>query len=209
MRAKLALASVYCLVYSSTFAADNSKQIERILHNHGEAIAKANDIRAKAIEKSRSDAVAQLTKMATAAYSEKDRLAETNAWKTVLMMDRSNAKATQYFKDLGTLEQVLKTIPEDTSGGNLFRIAGKWRVSCDNKVQFDVDIAAEGVLLTDNKKTAYPKLTTDKDSITFRRGEVVDRYTVAGNKLLFEQWYPFTTYPASGPSNFGIASRVE
>ncbi len=209
MRTTFTSALVYCLVFSNAWSADNSKQIERVLHNHGEAIAKANDLRAKATEKSRNEAIVQLTKMATAAYADKDRLSETNAWKAVLMLDRSNAKATQYFKDLGTLDQILATIPEDSAGGSLFRLVGKWHVSCDNKAQADVEFTPEGVLLTDNKAKAHPRIAADRDSITFRKGDCVDKYTMAGNKLLFEQWFPASIYPNSGPSNFGIATKVE
>lgn len=86
---------------------DNNKQVEGVLKSHNESVVKADEIRAKAVEKSAREAVLQLTRLASKAFSEKDRVSETNAWKAILTVDRSNPKATQYFKDLGTLEKTL------------------------------------------------------------------------------------------------------
>ncbi|MDB5336878.1 MAG: hypothetical protein JWN70_2497 [Planctomycetaceae bacterium] len=98
------------LLCSHSVFADEAELLKQIFRNHSEAVAKADFNRARALDKARDETVAQLTRIAARAYKSSDRLAENNAWKAVLKLDRSNKKAVQYFTDLGTLDKVLAEV---------------------------------------------------------------------------------------------------
>ncbi|MDB5336111.1 MAG: pknB 22 [Planctomycetaceae bacterium] len=114
MRAKttLSMAVGIILVCCQIAIAEESTAIETIFRNHAEALAKADLIRSRAANKARDDAVSMLTKLAAKSYKANDRLAETEAWKAVLKLQRNHKKATQYFTDLGTLDKVLAEISD-------------------------------------------------------------------------------------------------
>lgn len=128
MRAILFSLVVVTFSVSISIGSDNSKQVEGVLISHNESVLKADEIRAKAVEKSAREAVLQLTRLASKAFSEKDRVSETNAWKAILTVDRSNPKATQYFKDLGTLEKTLAELPPEATPVHALQVSivGKW-----------------------------------------------------------------------------------
>jgi Leucine-rich repeat (LRR) protein len=90
--------------------ADDPPTTTTILRNHATAVAKADAIHRRAIEKAKDDAVSALMRLAAKAYREQNRLAETNAWKSVLKLAPSNDKAVQYFTDLGILDKVLAEV---------------------------------------------------------------------------------------------------
>ncbi|MDB5336879.1 MAG: hypothetical protein JWN70_2498 [Planctomycetaceae bacterium] len=109
--ASLGLASVIACLGCPAVFADEAAQIELAFRNHSDAVTRAELVHTRAIEKARDDAIAQLIRMAARAFKANDRLAETNAWKAVIKLDRSHKKAIQYFTDLGILEKVLADIP--------------------------------------------------------------------------------------------------
>ena len=117
--------------------ADNTKQIEAVTRNFGDAVAKADDVRSKSLDKARNDAIAQLSKLATKAFADKDRVSETRAGKAILTLDRSHDKAVQYFKDLGILETVLAQLPHQSGQAppKHVKILGRWHVYKDNEAK--------------------------------------------------------------------------
>lgn len=202
-----------CLVVP-TLAADNSKLVDVVLRNHGEAVAKADEVRAKSVDKSRRDAVSQLVKLAMKAYSDKDRGAETNAWKAVLRLDRSHAKAIQYFSDLGTLEKVLAEIKETENDvtGQQAKIVGKWIGHYDNRQTAEFIVNANGTVQYKNERgTVACKLDTDGDAFLVHLPELqgYEKWTIAGNRLFCEHWHPEATFPKESPRHLGYAVRVE
>lgn len=214
MRLMWCLSAVYLLSLPHAIAADNAKPIETVMRNHAEAVAKADQLRAKAVEKSRDDAVSQLVKLASKAYTEKDRVAETSAWKGVLTLDRTHKKARQYFTDLGTLEKMLAEIPEGAKDDvvKTARFVGKWRVR-DNRAEARHRINADGTVEAENggKSDWTSKLNPQGDSVIAhcQKYDSMLRYTPAGDKLLVEGWQPASQFAKSSPQIFGYAVREE
>lgn len=94
-----------------TVFADDAAFIEGVFRNHAEAVARAETLYKRAIDKAREDAVSQLLKMTVKAYKANNRVAETAAWKGILRLDRKHKLAIRYFTDLGTLDKVLEELP--------------------------------------------------------------------------------------------------
>ncbi len=196
------------------FAADNAKLIEVVLRNHGEGVAKADEVRAKAVDKSRREAVTQLVKLAMKAYSEKDRNAETSAWKAVLGLDRTHAKATQYFSDLGILDKVLEEIKDTDpdASGQQAKIVGKWIGNYDNRGTSEFVVGADGTVKYKNDRgTVTCKLESDGDTFVVHLPALqgYEKWTIAGKRLFCEHWHPEATYPKGRPSNLGYAVRAD
>lgn len=210
-------AFVLCSMALGVQASDNTKLIESVLKTHAEAIARAGEQRAKAVEKASNDAVSQLTRLASKAYSEKDRLAETSAWKAVLRLDRSHSKAIQYFKDLGTLDQVLTEIPEPADEKKpKTAIVGKWNFYRDGSTNSSFatfDFQSDGSIFQASNGEGFKhwgKLTRDGEAYVCRDGNgeanYVFRYTIFGDRLVAEQ-FSASAYPKSAPSWFYYAMR--
>lgn len=201
---------------SIAVAADNTKLIDTVIRNYGEATSKANELRSKSVAKSKSETISQLAKLASKAYSEKDRLAETNAWKAVLRLDRSHPKAVQYFKDLGTLEQTLKELPADKRNGDedpLVGFVGKWKVTYNVGSTEVIEFAENGAYTTHlglNMKCEVEPLPLEGAVIvTYPGGDHLNRYLLNGDRLFVEQWAPASRYPKTTPPFFGRVVRVE
>ncbi len=216
MRAILFSVVVCVFVSSLASAADNEKQVEVALRNYGEVAAKANEVRTKAVDKARNDAIGQLTKLAAKAFAEKDRVSETNAWKAVLTLDRSHAKATRYFKDLGTLERVLEEISKQSAGDTpkAARINGRWRGYRDSQARTSFcewNFLPDGTYLIKNGTEDFRpagKYKVEDDAIVVQAGDgVISRFTVIGNRLLHEQWAD--GYPNAAPNWYYYGIRVE
>ncbi len=196
-------------------AADNEKEIEALLRGHADATLKADQARLRAVETSRDNTIASLVKVAGRAYTAKDRISETNAWKAVLRLDRDHKKARQYFTDLGTLDQVLKELPESNTVGTttLPRFVGKWQGVFHNGAKETISISNDGIVILQKQPGVKCKLENTKGgaAILVKRpdSDCLNRYTLAGEKLLFEQWCPSSLYPKSDPNAFGYAVRVE
>lgn len=208
---------ILCLLgVGSILAADNTKQIDNVLRNFAELTEKANETRAKSIDKARTEAISQLTKLAGRAYTEKDRISENRAWKTILKLDRKHPKAAQYFKDLGTLDKILAEIPVDSTNTNdpRARFIGKWQVVYSAGTSEIVDIRDDGTI------TFLPKGLSQKYTFDSTQSDVclispnaeaacLNRYTLAGNKLLVEQWSSLSADLKTSTSVFGRAERLE
>ena len=128
MRTVLMTVAALALCGLVAHAAENVKEIESLLKVHSDAIARADKARAIAVEKARDDTIAKLMKLAGRAYTEKDRVSETNAWRSVLQLDRQHQRARRYFSDLGTLEQVEKDLGEPSADESAqpTKLVGKW-----------------------------------------------------------------------------------
>lgn len=204
------------LSLSMVLAADNAKLIDAVIRNYYLELAKADELRAKSVDKSKNDALAQLVKLASRAYSEKDRLSETNAWKMILRINRSHPKALQYFQDLGTLEQVLKDLPplEQSNEANIYsRFVGKWQITYNNEAVETIAFGKTGTHTIPNQPNVKCRvdaiLLSESITVTYPGGDHLNRYTLAGDQLLVEQWGPAAEYPKSPPHFFGRAVRVE
>ncbi len=212
---RLSVAASMLLVLHSSFGADNVKQIETAMRNHREAITKAEELRVKAVEKSRTETVAQLARLASRAYAEKDRLAETNAWKAVLAFDRKNAKAVRYFQDLGTLEKVLQELPpEAVDAKDVFgHFTGKWITIFPNGIEHTMEFTADGKAKFQGF-TTFCECTVDATyeglaiAVTSPAKDVKNRYTLMGTRMLVEQWIPPAAYPKAVPY-YGFATRAK
>ncbi len=196
-------------------AADSEKEIEALLRGHADATLKADQARLRAVETSRDNTIALMVKVAGRAYTAKDRFSETNAWKAVLRLDREHKKARQYFGDLGTLDQVLTELPHNDSAETamLPRFVGKWQGVFHTGTKETITISNDGIVILQNQPKVKCQFENTKGgaAILVRRpnSNCLNRYTLAGEKLLFEQWDPHSTYPKSAPSAFGYAVRVE
>lgn len=196
-------------------AADNEKEINALLRGHADATLKADQARLRAVEKSRDDTIASLVKVAGRTYTAKDRLSETNAWKAILKLDRDHKKARQYFADLGTLDQVLTELPhnDSTETTTLPRFVGNWEGVFHNNAKETITISNDGIVILQKQRGVKCQFENTKGgaAILVKRpdSDCLNRYTLAGEKLLFEQWCPSSRYPKSNPSAFGYAVRVE
>ncbi|MDB5338996.1 MAG: hypothetical protein JWN70_4615 [Planctomycetaceae bacterium] len=103
---------ILCIGSQHTVLADDAALIEGVFRTHAEAVARAETLHKRAIDKARDDAVSQLLKMTVKAYKANSRVAETAAWKAILRIDRTHKKAIQYFTDLGNLDKVLEELPD-------------------------------------------------------------------------------------------------
>lgn len=196
-------------------AADNEKEIDTLLRVHADATLKADQARLRAVETSRDNTIASLVRVAGRAYTAKDRVSETNAWKAILRLDREHKKARQYFTDLGNLDQMLKELPESNTVGTttLPRFVGKWQGVFHNGAKETISIGNDGIVILQKQPGVKCQLENIKGgaAILVKRpdGDCLNRYTLAGEKLLFEQWCPSSLYPKSDPNGFGYAVRVE
>lgn len=193
---------LFATAVSIAQASDNTKLVEATLKNYNESVGKADDVRSKAVEKARHETVQQLARMASKAYSEKDRVAETNAWKAVLTVDRSHTKAVQYFKDLGTLEKTLAELPKDVGApvAQPTSIVGKWSVYRDNsgiKPFSEYDFRADGTIHQDRGQ--WGTYSVEGDALIGRTPDGgISRFTVIGDKMIQEQWA--NGYPKEPPT---------
>lgn len=192
-------------------AADNGKEIEALVRDHGEAVAKADKARELATEKSRDETVAKLVKLAGQAYAEKDRVGETNAWRHVLQLDRKHSKARRYFTDLGTLDQVEKELDESKVLESIDsrKLVGKWIVIFSNKVTGPIVVPKDGVVRRMGGENGAGKLTIEEGEVLLRIPAFVERYTMMGDRIFVEQWAPTETFPGSVPHIFGYGVRTQ
>lgn len=201
---------------SLVFAADNTKQIETAIRNYRDAVAKADDIRSRALNKERNETLAQLSKLATRAFADKDRVSETRAWKAILTLDRSHGKAVQYFKDLGTLQSVLEELPDEPGldQKKAVKIVGRWHVFRDNQAKTpfcEYIFQSDGHVLTKRRNSPpepWAKFTLEDDSIVTRgTNSGISRFTILGDRFLQEQWDE--GFPASPPNWFYFGMRAK
>lgn len=193
-------------------AAENIKEIDSLLRSHGDAVARADKARTQAVGKSRDDTIAKLVKLAGRAYSDKDRVSETSAWRSVLQLDRQHQRARKYFSDLGTLDQVEIELGEATDdvAAHARKLVGKWSVLFNNRATSPIAIPADGVVRRGDGEKLIGKITVERGEMILRLpADIVERYTIAGEKLFVEQWAPASTYPQSAPSLFGYGVRVD
>ena len=217
-RSRFFAATVWFITITAA-AADSPEidhEIEGIVRLHAEATLKAEQLRLRTVEKSRQDAVASLTRLAAKAYSKKDRFGETSAWKSVLRFDRDNKKATQYFADLGNLDKVVAELP----GGELaapevqLSLNGRWSARWDHQGTFLFTVADNVFTIHEkNGKTTKGSpikagLISGAPTLVTKHDEWIDRLTLAGDKILIEEWFPASTYPKEPPRNFGYAVRI-
>jgi hypothetical protein len=213
------VAALICLIAITASAANSpevDKEIEGIVQLHGEAALKAEQLRLRTVEKSRQDTIASLTKLAVKAYTTKDRLGETGAWKAVLRLDRDNKTATQYFADLGNLDKILAEFLRDALAAPeaLLGLNGKWRGRWDNQGALFFSVT-NNIFTIQEKNGTITRATTIKASVVAgastlvtKHEKWVDRLTLAGDKILVEEWFPAETYPKDPPRNFDYAVRV-
>jgi len=192
-------------------AAENVKEIEAVLRVHGDAVAKADKLRAVSVDKSRDEAIGKLVKLAGRAYTEKDRVGETNAWRTVMQLDRQHAKARRYFEDLGTLGQVEKdlgelNLPESV---DLKKFVGKWNVTFSNRAGGPIVIPKDGIVRRGDGPSLTGKLSIENGEVLLRMPAFMERYTLIGDRIFVEQWAPPATFPDSAPLIFGYGPRVD
>ncbi len=197
-------------------AADNTKQIEAVTRNFSDAVARADDVRSKSLDKARNDAIAQLSKLATKAFADKDRVSETRAWKAILTLDRSHDKAVQYFKDLGILDKVLAQLPDEPGQAppKLAKIIGRWYVYRDNQARTpfcEYLFQSDGNVLVkrgDSVPEPWARYVIEGDSIvTHGANSGLCRFTVFGDRFLQEQWDDGIT--TSPPNWFYFGMRAE
>ncbi len=196
-------------------AADNDKELDNLLRMHADATLKAEQTKLRAVEKSRDDTIVLMIKVASRAYAAKDRVSETNAWKAILRLDREHKKARQYFADLGSLDQVLRQLPESNASSTITlpRFAGKWDVVFHRGDKDKFTITNDGIVTFQNRPKVKCQIdnTTSGAAIILKipEGDCFNRYTLAGDKLFFEQWCPSSLYPKSAPTAYGHAVRFE
>lgn len=180
---------------SITLAADNTKQIEAALRNYAEGISRVDDVHDKAADKLRNEATTQLIKIANRAFADKDRLAETNAWKAVLSVDNEHAKAVQYFKDLGTLDatlaEVTKASPADLA--KLTKLQGDWIAYAGFRTEFVHRFTTGGIvegLGPDGRSVLWKStpLTLRGTGVVTEHGGEMHTYTPVGDRLILEAW---------------------
>ena len=178
-------------------AAETLKGIDAVAEKHRAAVAKADLARSNAVQKSREETIGLLVKFANDAYAKKDRLSETNAWKSVLQLDRNHVRARQYFKDLGTLDATLAALPKsDVHASPLSPFVGTWRMYKDGqgtrpfghfKILSDstiAQVAGENKFLWREKLEPVP----DTNEFYYNSGNNFQRCIIAGDRLVIEQW---------------------
>lgn len=197
-------------------AADNAKQIEAAVNNYRDAVIKADDVRSKSLDKVRTETLAQLSKLATRAFADKDRVSETRAWRAILTLDRSHDKAVQYFKDLGTLASVLEEIKVESSRYQPrgVKIVGRWLVFRDNQAKMpfcEYIFQTDGSVLIKRENSAvepWARYSTEGNAIVTRgTTSGICRFTIVEDRFLQEQWSD--GFPNSPPSWFYFGMRAE
>lgn len=211
MRTTLLVTLTLVVIGITVDAAENGKEIEAVLKVHGEAVAKADKLHTTSIEKARDEAISKLIKLAGRAYTEKDRVSETNAWRTVLQLDRQHAKARRYFEDLGTLEQVEKELgePKTPESVDLKKFTGKWNVMFSNRAGGPIVIPKDGVVRRGEGPNLTGKLAVENGEVLLRMPAFIERYTLMGDRVFVEQWAPASSFPDSAPLIFGYGPRIE
>ena len=211
MRTVLMTVAALALCGLVAHAAENVKEIESLLKVHSDAIARADKARAIAVEKARDDTIAKLMKLAGRAYTEKDRVSETNAWRSVLQLDRQHQRARRYFSDLGTLEQVEKDLGEPSADESAqpTKLVGKWNMMFSNKAAGPLVIPKDGVVRRIDGENGTGKIVLERGEALLRIPAFVERYTMMGDRIFVEQWAPASTYPASAPLIFGYGVRAD
>lgn len=199
------LAIAYCQ------AADNSKGIDSVLEKYRSAVAKADQVRNNAIQKARDEAINLLVKSANEAYSKKDRIAETRAWTTILQLDRNHSRAQQYFKDLGTLDAVLTTLPksEDLSTPTTTYV-GKWRMYPDGQMDAEnrtwhyiisADLTIENRSGNSTRWKEKMEPIADTKELSYQSSNCYHRCIVIGDRLIIEQWCGLPNKPPTVPTS--------
>lgn len=212
MRTWMTIAALLAVCAVIVRAAENTKEIENLLKVHTEAVARADKARTLAVGKSRDETIAKLVKLAGRAYADKDRGGETNAWRSVLQLDRQHPKARQYFSDLGTLDQIEQELGESTEDkpADARRLVGKWSVLFNNEASGPIVIPADGVVRRGDGDKRIGKITVERGEFILRLPEAfVERYTLAGDRLFVEQWAPASTFPQAAPLIFGYGKKME
>lgn len=177
-------------------AAETLKGIDAVTEKHRIAVAKADLARSNAVQKSREETIGLLVKFANDAYAKKDRLSETAAWKSVLLLDRNHVRARQYFKDLGTLDATLAALPKtDDLVSPLSPFLGKWRIYRDGQGRnpsWHVIVSADATItnMAGDKVGWRAKLEPipDTNEFYFNEGNCFHRCIIAGDRLVIEQW---------------------
>jgi hypothetical protein len=205
------LVGISVLATTCCVAADNSKGVDSILEKHRSATTKADQVRNNTVQRSRDDSINLLAKAANDAYAKKDRIAETKAWTTILQLDRGHLRARQYFKDLGTLDTVLASLPKsDDLGGPIDRYVGKWRTYADGHttggnaswnyiISPDLTIANMSGDIVRWKVKLEP--IPDTNELSFYESNCYMRCMLVGDRLIVEQWCGLPNKPQTIPAS--------
>lgn len=195
MRALVVLVTVGILSISIAVAADSLNAIDAVVQKHRATVERATAARTSAIKKSQDDSVGMLLKLANSAYSKRDRLSETNAWKAILQLDRDHPRARQYFADLGNLEATLAALPKNEDlPSAIAPFVGKWRIYRDGQginPSFHFVIFPEGTIAFDGAANAARikfERFPDRNEYYYNTGNCFHRCMIAGDRLIVEQW---------------------
>lgn len=188
---KANLAIVFALSTVAAFAAEIQTDIDAALSGYIDAKEKADKARERSVSKARLDAIRKLEVSAKRAFGQKNRDAETNAYRGLLGVDRNHPEARKYFMNLGTLQRELDQLPAEESP--LRRMAGKWRLRNTAGGLFDVAVAADGTFTyfeSNGTQNVWSGQLVGSSIVVLRKVDnTCDRWTLAGDKVLFEQWW--------------------
>jgi len=202
---------LFCLS-TNLAAADVGSEIDKLLRRYSTSVDKAKQTLEDTVARDAAFTTKQLIKLAERARKEGDRLAETKAWRETLRLEPSNERATQYFRDLGTLEKETESVAKSKSNLVFQSCVGKWKTLYDNRatanVVIDSDLRIAVGHLAETPKLCDCVATENSVVVKIAHCNSVERWTKAGDRFLVEQWYPADLYsPEKEPTNFGYAKR--
>lgn len=216
MHNTLSACALGLMIVTSLAGADNEKQIDAVLKGYADAVEKADQIRAKAVEKSQDAAISQLIKLAGKAHTEKDQAAETNAWKAVLKLENSHPKALKFFTDLGQLEKVQEQLAAEGTLGieKSAKLVGKWIILFNDSTVTSITINPNATVIYARQQKNPQTYPIGKDGGSFlvkvASLNAIERWTFAGTKLFVEHWGPGSLYTeGKAPNYFGYAVKDE
>jgi hypothetical protein len=201
-------------LYAVPLRAADFVNVEDVLRELGKATEKAAREQERAREVARTSAITKLHKLAERAYREGNRTDETAAWKAVLSVDSENVRARKYFTDLGVLNDALKDASDPVKhNATAMSLIGKWRTRYNNEKSADFTVHPNGTVtyhfqgnVPNDQKLEIRDATI---ILPLPKDGVIERWTVAGDRLLIEQWYSNESLASKQPApGFGYAVRM-